>query len=400
MLKGRKVLLGVTGSIAAYKTPELVRQLVKAGAQVQVIMTTASKDFVAPVALATVSKNPVLTSFYKRKNKSEWTNHVELGLWADVFLIAPASANTIAKFANGICDNLLTAVFLSARCPVFVAPAMDVDMYRHFATQKNIAKLKKNSIRFIGPDSGELASGLVGAGRMTEPSEIVKQLTVFFSTDKPLKGKHALVSAGPTYEDIDPVRFIGNHSSGKMGIALANELFLKGADVTLVAGPKVDATYNKGIRRIDIITASQMLEACKKEFVKSDIAIMAAAVADFAPVNASAKKIKKNGAALSLQLKPTADILAELGKSKTKNQMLVGFALETNDEVENAKKKLKNKNLDFIVLNSLNKKNRPFNSDTNQITILDRKNKIENFKLKPKAEVAADIVSKILSLLK
>lgn len=400
MLKGRKILLGVTGSIAAYKSPDLVRQFVKSGADVRVIITSAAKDFVSAVALSTVSKSPVISSFYKRRNKSEWTNHVELGLWADAFLIAPASANTIAKFANGICDNLLTAVFLSARCPVFIAPAMDVDMYTHFSTQRNIETLKKNGIHFIGPDSGELASGLIGAGRMTEPFEIAKQLGFFFSDDKPLKNKRVLVTAGPTYESIDPVRFIGNHSSGKTGVAIAIELIAKGASVTLVAGPKVLSPYNKGIKRIDVLSANQMYEACKKQFKNCDVAIMAAAVADFSPATVSGKKIKKDKSDLILKLKPTNDILAELGKTKNKNQLLVGFALETDNAIKNGAKKLRNKNLDFIVINSLDKNNRPFDSNKNRIAILDKENNLVQFAKKPKSEVASHIVAKIISLIK
>jgi phosphopantothenoylcysteine decarboxylase / phosphopantothenate---cysteine ligase len=400
MLQGKKILLGVTGSIAAYKTPELVRQLVKLGANVKVIVTEAASDFVSPLVLSTVSKNKIHTSFYS-EDKSAWNNHVELALWADFFLVAPASANTIAKMATGFCDNMLTAVYLSAKCHVAIAPAMDVDMYRHNATQKNIASLKENKIQVIGPDAGELASGLNGAGRMTEPEEIVKAIDIFFNQRKELAGKTVLVTTGPTYEAIDPVRFIGNHSSGKMGVAIANELCAKGANVILVAGPGVGVLYNKGIKRIDVTSAESMYKAVHKYFSKCNAAVMAAAVADFTPVTVAKNKIKKNSeTAMMVELKSTKDIVSSLGAIKKKNQILVGFALETDNEIENAKKKLKNKNLDFIVLNSFNEKNRVFNADVNQISIISKNNKVKYYESKPKNEVAVDIVNEMCSLLK
>ena len=401
MMQGKKILLGVTGSIAAYKTPELVRQLIKSGAEVKVILTAAAADFVSPLALGTVSKNKVYQSFLG-DDKSSWNNHVELGLWCDVLLVAPASANTIAKFSNGICDNLLTAVYLSCRSQVMLAPAMDVDMYKQFTTQNNISVLKKNNILFIGPDKGELASGLSGEGRMTEPEIIVEHVNNFLSNKLSLTGKKALVTAGPTFEAIDPVRFIGNHSSGKMGIAIANELSNRGAQVTLVTGPKVETgKINSQIKIAHVTSASDMLKACNKYFKQSHITVMSAAVADFTPTTVASNKIKKgNSTGINLELKPTTDILATLGAQKQKNQLLVGFALETNDEMENALKKLKNKNLDFIVLNSMQDKNATFNSDQNKITIIEKNKKATAIDLKPKEQVAADIVNKIVTLLK
>lgn len=395
MLQGKKILLGVTGSIAAYKTPELVRLLVKKGASVKVIVTEAATDFVSPLVLSTVSKNKVYTSFYS-ENKSAWNNHVELGLWADLFLIAPASANTVAKMSNGICDNLLLAAYLSAKCPVAIAPAMDLDMYRHYTTRRNISSLKENNVQVIGPDAGELASGLSGEGRMTEPDKIVATVENFFTNKNDFAGKKVLITAGPTYESIDPVRFIGNHSSGKMGIAIATEFTKRGAKVTLVCGPGVGAVIESNIVRLNAISADDMYKAVQKYFAKTDIAVMAAAVADFTPVTSVPDKIKKDKEeGLTLELKPTKDILASVGKLKKKNQILVGFALETNNELENAKKKLKNKNLDFIVLNSFNEKNKVFNSDFNQVTIINKNNKVYKFDSKPKTEVAKDIVDQV-----
>lgn len=401
MMQGKKILLGVTGSIAAYKTPELVRQLIKSGAEVKVILTPAATDFVSALSLSTVSKNNVYTSFYNDA-KTSWHNHVELGLWCDVMLVAPASANTIAKFSSGICDNFLSAVYLSCRSQVVMAPAMDVDMYKHFTTQNNIELLKRNNILFIGPATGELASGLSGDGRMSEPHEIVSYLNNYFSNKLVLKGKKALVTAGPTFEAIDPVRFIGNHSSGKMGIAIASELKNRGADVTLVAGPNVQAhNLQSNIRVINVTSAADMLKACTKIYKASHITVMAAAVADFTPVTVANKKIKKgDNSNMNVELKATTDILAALGKQKQKNQLLVGFALETNNEIENATKKLKNKNLDFIVLNSMQDKNATFNSNQNKITIIDKSKKATAFPLKSKQEVAVDIVNKIVTLAK
>lgn len=399
MMQGKKILLGVTGSIAAYKTPELVRQLIKSGAEVKVILTAAAADFVSALSLSTVSKNNVYTSFYN-DDKTSWQNHVELGLWCDVMLVAPASANSIAKFTLGLCDNFLTAVFLSCRSQVIIAPAMDVDMYKHFSTQNNIALLKRNTILFIGPASGELASGLSGDGRMSEPHEIVSYLNNYFSNKLELKGKKALVTAGPTFEAIDPVRFIGNHSSGKMGIAIAIELKERGADVTLVAGPNVQTKeLPSNIKVVKVISAADMLKACTKFYKTAHITVMAAAVADFTPVTVANKKIKKGDSTImNVELKATTDILATLGRQKQKNQLLVGFALETNNEMENAIAKLKNKNLDFIVLNSMQDKNATFNSDYNKITIIDKNKKATPFNLKPKHEVAVDIVNKIITL--
>ncbi len=400
MLQGKKILLGVTGSIAAYKTPELVRHLIKKGAEVKVITTPSASDFVSELVLSTVSKNKIFTSFYNQ-NKTQWHNHVELGLWCDLFLVAPASANTIAKFASGICDNLLTATFLSCRSKVIMAPAMDVDMYRHFTTKENIFLLEENGISFIGPDKGELASGLEGEGRMCEPETIVGVIENLFSNNLSLKGKKALVTAGPTFEAIDPVRFIGNHSSGKMGVAIANELCDRGAQVTLITGPGVNTSkVNSQVKKISVIAASDMLKACNKYFKDANVTIMAAAVADFTPTHVASKKIKKaDSSNLNLELKPTVDILATLGKQKQKKQLLVGFALETNNETENAIKKLKNKNLDFIVLNSMQDKGATFNSDYNKITIIDKNKKATAFDLKPKEQVATDIVNKIITLM-
>ncbi len=401
MMQGKKILLGVTGSIAAYKTPELVRQLVKQGADVRVILTKAALDFVSPLALSTVSKNEVYTSFTD-ETKTSWVNHVDLGLWCDLLLVAPASANTIARFTTGVCDNLLTAVYLSCRSKVCLAPAMDVDMYAHFSTQNNIETLKKNGVIFIGPESGELASGLTGAGRMSEPETIVAFVENHFSAGKPLSGKKAVVTAGPTFEAIDPVRFIGNHSSGKMGIAIANELMNKGATVTLIAGPGVKTSaLSSHIKVVNTVSADDMLKAAINQMPSTDIMIMAAAVADFTPKEVASQKIKKNkDAGLLLDLKPTTDIAKELGSIKKKNQLLVGFALETNDQFENAKKKLKNKNLDFIVLNSLDQTNNVFNSNNNKITIIDSNQTVTAFEMKPKTEVAADIVDKIITLVR
>lgn len=395
MLQGKKILLGVTGSIAAYKTPELVRQLVNKGAVVKVIVTNAAMDFVSPLVLSTVSKNKIYTSFYS-ENKSAWNNHVELGLWADLFLIAPASANTIAKMNHGICDNLLLATYLSAKCPVAIAPAMDLDMYRHYTTRRNISSLKENNVQVIGPETGELASGLSGEGRMTEPDKIVIATENFFSNKSDFSGKKVLITAGPTYESIDPVRFIGNHSSGKMGIAIASEFAKRGARVTLVCGPGVGVIKESNVVILNATSADDMFKAVQKHFAKTDIAIMAAAVADFTPIAKASDKIKKDkGEGLILELKPTKDILATVGKLKKKNQMLVGFALETSNELENAKTKLKNKNLDFIVLNSFNEKNKVFNSDFNQVTIINKNNKVVKFDSKPKTEVAKDIVDQV-----
>lgn len=397
MLSGKKIILGVTGSIAAYKSAVLTRLLVKSGAEVQIISTAAAKEFITPLTLSTLSKKPVYSEFVANDN-GEWTNHVELGLWADAMIIAPASANTIGKMANGICDNLLLATYLSAKCPVFFAPSMDLDMYQHATTKNNISKLKEFGNHLINPNSGELASGLSGEGRMAEPEEILEKLEAFFSENLPLAGKKALVSAGPTYENIDPVRFIGNYSSGKMGFALAEQLASKGADVTLVSGPTHLQLANTAVNRINVISAQQMLGACTKEAQAADIIVMAAAVADYTPSTIANEKIKKAGDEMNLTLSKTTDILRELGKTKKQNQILVGFALETNNELEHAKQKLENKNLDFIVLNSMNDKGAGFGVDTNKVTLIDKQGEKVEIPLKTKQEIALDIVNKIISL--
>ncbi len=398
MLEGKKILLGISGSIAAYKTAAMTRLFVKAGAQVKIVMTPAARDFVTPVTLATLSKNPVQSQFIKG-DKGEWTNHVELGLWADVLLMAPATANTLAKMAHGICDNLLLASYLSARCPVIVAPAMDLDMYAHPATQANLKIIASFGNSIIEPNTGELASGLDGKGRMAEPEEIFQFVKNYLNHSSELNGKQILVTAGPTYEHIDPVRFIGNHSSGKMGFAIAEELANKGANVILIAGPSQMQLKHKNITRIDVQSADQMLKASLKHFKKADIAILSAAVADYTPEIVSAHKIKKSGATMQLKLKKTIDILKELGLLKTKKQLLIGFALETENEVPNAKKKLVAKNLDFIVLNSLKNKGAGFSVDTNQVQIIHKDGKINKFGLKAKSAVATDIVDQLIQII-
>ncbi|MCY7409207.1 MAG: bifunctional phosphopantothenoylcysteine decarboxylase/phosphopantothenate--cysteine ligase CoaBC [Chitinophagales bacterium] len=402
-LSNKKIIIGISGSIAAYKSATMVRLLVKEGAQVKVIMTKDACNFISPLTLSTLSKNKVVTELIDG-NEATWNNHVELGLWADVFVVAPASANTIANFSNGICDNMLTAVYLSARCKVCIAPAMDEDMWKHTSTQKNITSLISYGNKIIPVDSGELASGLVGEGRMAEPEAIVAYLNDLLSEKKNegrLKGKKALVTAGPTYEAIDPVRFIGNHSSGKMGIAIADELANEGASVELILGPSSLKPQNTSVKTINVTSAAEMFNVASKSFKHADVAVMAAAVADYTPEKTLTQKIKKhNGNSLDLSLIKTTDILKSLGKEKKKNQLLVGFALETNDELKNAKEKLKKKNLDFIVLNSLNDKGAGFKHDTNQITIIDRDKKIFSFPLKAKQEVAKDIVKHIAAKLK
>jgi len=394
MLHGKKILLGVTGSIAAYKSAVLTRLLVKAGAEVKVIMTSASHDFITPLTLSTLSKNPVLTHFSKDET-GQWNNHVELGLWADALIIAPASANTLAKMANGLCDNLLLAVYLSARCPVFFAPAMDLDMLKHPATSDNINKLKSFGNHLIKSGYGELASGLTGDGRLAEPEEITEQLQRFFDGGK-LKGKKALVTAGPTHEAIDPVRFIGNNSSGKMGFAIAEELALQGAEVILISGPTQEKATHPQINVKKVTSAEEMYEACKHVFASSDITVLSAAVADYRPASVAGQKIKKTDNDLSLTLTKTRDIAAELGKLKTNRQFIVGFALETENEKANAEKKIAAKNFDLIVLNSLNDKGAGFGHDTNKISIINRKNDVKEFSLKSKKEVATDIVKAII----
>lgn len=399
MLKGKKILLGVTGSIAAYKAAFLVRLLAKEGAEVKVIMTHSAKDFITPLTLSVLSKNPVLSEFTNGE-KGEWNNHVELGLWADVFLIAPASADTIAKMANGICDNLLLAVYLSAKCSVYVAPAMDLDMYKHKATQDNLKRLVSFGNIIIAPGNGELASGLIGEGRMEEPSAILKIMDEALSADSALRKKKVLVTAGPTYEKIDAVRFIGNRSSGKMGFAIAEAFAQSGAEVTLITGPTALNIQNSSIKKIEVESAEEMYAACMKHFPEADITVMSAAIADYKPEHAVEGKIKKNGVAMDLKLVKTKDILTEMGQRKKKNQLLIGFALETDHEQDNAKEKLSKKNLDFIVLNSLNDKGAGFTHDTNKITVIDKQNIAKEFTLKRKNEVAQDIVKAVIDLIK
>lgn len=398
MLTNKNILLGVCGSIASYKSATLVRLLVKAGANVRVVMTKDACNFITPLTLSTLSKNPVLSN-YSDSATGTWNNHVELGLWADLMIIAPASANTLAKFANGLCDNLLSAVYLSAKCPVYFAPAMDLDMWKHPATQKNIATLISFGNTMIQPGYGELASGLMGEGRMAEPEAILEFLTDELKKKLPLRGKKALVTAGPTYEAIDPVRFIGNHSSGKMGFAIAKELASLGASVVLISGPTSLRIDHSNINRIDVSSASEMLEAALNNFPGTDIAILSAAVADYRPKDVSPTKIKKDSSEFVIDLVKTPDILATLGKEKKIGQILVGFALETNNEEENAVLKLQKKNLDFIVLNSLKDEGAGFKNDSNKITIIDRELNKQTFELKPKTEVAADICKKVLDLL-
>jgi len=398
MLKNKNIILGVCGSIAAYKSAFLVRLLVKAGANVKVILTPDGANFITPLTLATLSKNPVYTQYFEEET-GVWSNHVELGLWADLILIAPISANTLAKLATGICDNLLTAVYLSAKCPVYVAPAMDLDMWKHASTQENIHSISNFGVTVISPGSGELASGLYGEGRMAEPEEIIDFVEAVLKKDAPLSGKKVLVTAGPTYEAIDPVRFIGNHSSGKMGFALADELVKLGADVTLISGPTAQKA-NQPLTRIDVVSAKDMLDACTRIFNETDITVMCAAVADYRPKNIALQKIKKQEDDLTLELEKTADILASLGKVKKTNQLLIGFALETNDEESYAQAKLVKKNLDLIVLNSLNDKGAGFKSDTNKITIFNKALERTVFEMKSKTDVAKDICTEILKLVK
>lgn len=398
-MQGKKVIVGITGSIAAYKSALLVRLLIKAGAEVKVIMTPSAKDFITPLTMSVLSKDDVLSDTFEDKS-GRWTNHVDLGLWADLLVIAPATANTIGKMATGICDNLLLMTYLSARCPVFIAPAMDLDMWKHTSTQENIKLLKSRGIHLVSPSDGELASGLSGEGRMEEPEAIYKSLSEFLNGSLPLKGITALVSAGPTYEAIDPVRFIGNRSTGTMGFRIADELAKLGAKVTLVAGPSSVTSVQNTVTRINIESASEMLDACLKFAPDSDLIIMSAAVADYRPQNISETKIKKGDGIPQIPLTATKDILAELGSKKKPGQILVGFALETNNELDNAKSKLKNKNLDLIVLNSLQDEGAGFGTDTNKISIIDREGNVTNYTTKPKKEVAEDIVAFILNRIK
>lgn len=395
--KDKNILLGVCGSIAAYKAAFLTRLLVKKGARVQVVMTPDATQFISPLTLSTLSGNPVLVEYYDEKNGS-WNNHVHLAAEADLILIAPASANTIGKFANGLCDNLLTAIYLSAKSPVFIAPAMDLDMWAHPSTKGNIDTLRAYGNTIIPPGTGELASGLHGDGRLAEPEEITEFVWSYFTGNQPLTGKRVLVTAGPTYEAIDPVRYIGNHSSGKMGLALAKHLASLGAAVTLVHGP-ITLPVPVGVEAVPVRSAEDMLQACLTHFPTSDITVMSAAVADYRPTTVAEQKIKKESGAPTIELSKTQDILFELGKRKQDGQLLVGFALETENEQANAVAKLRKKNLDLIVLNSLNDKGAGFAEDTNKVTIIDRHEQSHQYALKSKDEVAADISEHILDLL-
>ena len=393
MLQGKKIVLGITGSIAAYKAAILIRLLIKKGAEVQVIITPAGKEFITPITLSALTSKPVISEFFSQRDGT-WHSHVDLGLWADAMIIAPATASTIGKMANGIADNMLITTYLSMKAPVFIAPAMDLDMFAHPATQKNIEILRSFGNRIIEPASGELASHLVGKGRMEEPENIVTELEHFFTGKDDLINKKIVITAGPTYEKIDPVRFIGNYSSGKMGFALAEECASRGAEVILITGPVQLETYNPCIRRIDVESSAQMYEAATTFYPEADAGILCAAVADFAPETAENHKIKREKENLMLKLKPTQDIAANLGRMKKPGQILVGFALETDNEQANALGKLERKNLDFIVLNSLNDKGAGFRCSTNKITIIDRSGKTD-FPLKSKTEVARDIIDKL-----
>ncbi|MBK7884205.1 MAG: bifunctional phosphopantothenoylcysteine decarboxylase/phosphopantothenate--cysteine ligase CoaBC [Chitinophagaceae bacterium] len=395
MLKRKKILVGITGSIAAYKSAVLIRLLCKAGAEVRVIMTPSATDFISPLTLSTLSKNPVLYNLF---SENDWANHVMLGRWADIMLIAPLSCNTLSKMAHGACDNLLMAVYLSATCKIVVAPAMDEDMWNHASTKNNLKIIEAFGNHIIPVNNGELASGLTGDGRMAEPEEIITWLNNHFESRESLKGKKVLITAGPTYEAIDPVRFIGNHSSGKMGIALAENFYSKGATVTLILGPTSEKVP-EGIKVINIITASEMYDAAQQEFIEADIAVMSAAVADYAPLKVEDQKIKKSSETFTVTLAKTKDILLSLGEKKQPHQLLVGFSLETHNEKENALKKLTEKNADLIVLNSLNDEGAGFGYDTNKITIFDNKGNEYPFDVKSKKAVAEDIVHTIINRL-
>ena len=395
MLENKKIVLGVTGSIAAYKACILARLLIKKGAEVQVVMTPSAKEFITPLTLATLTQKPVVSEFFDRRDGS-WHSHVSLGLWADAMLVAPASASTIGKMANGIADNMLVTTYLSMKAPVFVAPAMDLDMYAHPSTQANLQKLQSYGNHIIEPGTGFLASKLEGKGRMEEPEKIVEVLEQYFAKQQKLAGKKVLITAGPTYEKIDPVRFIGNYSSGKMGLALAEVCAEQGAEVTLICGPVMLQANHPNMKRIDVESAQQMYEVSIKHFPKADICILCAAVADFTPKTTADKKIKRKGDDLTIKLQPTQDIAAALGAQKKKKQVLVGFALETDNELKNAKDKMERKNLDLIVLNSLQDKGAGFRVDTNKVTIIDRHNGLTAYDTKTKREVAEDIVECIV----
>lgn len=395
MLQGRKILLAVAGSIAAYKSAFIVRLLVKQGAEVRVILTPSAKDFVTPLTLATLSKNPVESEYFD-DTTGAWTNHVELGNWADLFVLAPATANTLAKMASGVCDNLVLATYLSATCDIMIAPAMDRDMLQHDSTQTNIAELRSRRHLFINTEVGELASGLHADGRMAEPEQILEAIIGYFNGNLPLSGKKVLISAGPTYEAIDPVRFIGNRSSGKMGYAIAREAMMLGAEVHLISGPTAEQA-EAGIQCTLVESADEMYAAVTESSASADIIIMAAAVADYKPVEIGDQKIKKEDEQLSIHLSKTKDILSEIGANKTDKQLLVGFALETENELSNAKGKLERKNLDMIILNSLNDSGAGFGVDTNKVTIITKDNKVTEYELKSKDEVARDILAEIIS---
>jgi phosphopantothenoylcysteine decarboxylase/phosphopantothenate--cysteine ligase len=406
VLSGKKIVLGISGGIAAYKTASLVRLFIKAGAHVQVIMTPASKDFITPLTLSTLSKNPVYSSFYKEEDGSnsqenpnqnlEWNNHVEIALWADLIVIAPATANTLSKMANGICDNLVVATYLSAKCPVYFAPAMDLDMYKHPSTIESFRKLKAYGNIMIPAENGELASGLSGEGRMSEPENIVSFLENDLGSKLPLNGKTILITAGPTYEAIDPVRFIGNHSSGKMGFDLAKSAANHGASVILISGPSHLTIEDNLVKVIRLVSAQEMYEATHKYFDTADVVIAAAAVADYKPKKTALQKIKKTEDSFTIELEKTKDILASLGEIK-KNQFLIGFALETENEIENAKLKVQKKNLDLIVLNSMQDEGAGFGGTTNKVTFIDKNLKVQPMELKAKEAVANDIINKIIA---
>ena len=396
MLKGKKIVLGITGSIAAYKSCLIIRALIKHGAEVQVVITPSGKEFITPITLSALTHKPVISEFFSQRNGT-WHSHVDFGLWADAMLIAPCTASTLGKMAHGVADNMLITTYLSMKAPVFIAPAMDLDMFQHPSTQANLQQLKSYGNHIIEPASGFLASGLEGKGRMEEPEKIVEQLDIFFNSSADLRGKHIMITAGPTYEKIDPVRFIGNYSSGKMGYALAEECYRRGAEVTLISGP-VSLSCSEGIKRIDVESCKEMYEQATKAFPQQNAAILCAAVADFKPENVAETKIKREKDDLLLRLKPTQDIASTLGKMKTSDQRIIAFALENNNEEQNAKQKLEKKNADFIVMNSTRNPGTTFQSDENQITIIHKEGKKEYAK-KPKTDVAKDIVDELATLL-
>ncbi|MDD6758435.1 MAG: bifunctional phosphopantothenoylcysteine decarboxylase/phosphopantothenate--cysteine ligase CoaBC [Paraprevotella sp.] len=397
MLRNKHIVLGITGSIAAYKACLIIRGLIKQGAEVQVVITPAGREFITPITLSTLTQKPVICDFFNHQDGT-WNSHVDLGLWADAMLIAPATASTIGKMAHGVADNMLITTYLSMKAPVFIAPTMDLDMYAHPSTQENLQLLSKRGNHIIEPGTGFLASKLEGKGRMQEPEEIVRTLDEYFSQSQELKGKRVLITAGPTYEKIDPVRFIGNYSSGKMGFALAEECARRGAEVELVSGPVSLQIHHPSVHRTNVESAEEMFHAATERFTQADIAILCAAVADFTPTQVAGTKIKREGEELVLHLSPTHDIAQCLGKMKRDGQIMIGFALETNDEEAHAKDKLKRKNLDFIVMNSLQDKGAGFRHDTNKVTIIDAQGKTE-YPLKDKKEVAEDIVNRICTLL-